>query len=271
MRQESLFSFIIKNMIKFRNLKAEEVDVRPAEVRDGKATLLLYQDGRCAMNILDETIGPENWQREYSEAKGLLFCRVGIRDDNGNWVWKADTGSESNIEAGKGLTTDAFKRAAVTWGIGRELYSAPRITVTLEESDLYNEKLAQTFKVSEMEVSNGNISKLVIVDKFENERYRYDRTLVNKPQSAPASKPESSSPATRNQPASFQKPENPTPNENILWTFCTSKEKEPETDFDKLKKFYDFYIGPDMKNTSLSKAAKWTGKLKPEILWNNWH
>ena len=140
--------------IQFRNLRPDEVEVRPAEAKDGrKATLLLYQDARCAMNILDSMLGPMAWQREYYEAAGLLFCKIGIYDSDSNqWLWKSDTGSKSNIEEDKGLASDAFKRAAVAWGIGRELYTAPRITIDLTEKDLFNGKLCQSFHVGNMEV-----------------------------------------------------------------------------------------------------------------------
>lgn len=43
-------------------------------------------------------------------------------DEESEWVWKWDTGSESNVEKEKGQVSDAFKRAAVKWGIGRFLY-----------------------------------------------------------------------------------------------------------------------------------------------------
>ena len=174
----------------FRYLRPDEVEIRPAEVRNNKTTLLLYQDARCAMNILDETVGSLGWQKEYYEAKGLLMCKIGIFSD-GAWLWKSDTGSESNIEADKGLASDAFKRAAVSWGIARELYTAPRVVVQLGESDLYNGKLAQTFSVKEMDVENGTITKLVITDRRGVERFRwpYSQTEpVAQPQQAPRQK-----------------------------------------------------------------------------------
>ena len=57
--------------MKFRELKATEVQVRPTDTKiKGQATLLLYQDARVFMDILDETVGNENWQKEYYEVKG---------------------------------------------------------------------------------------------------------------------------------------------------------------------------------------------------------
>ena len=62
----------------FRDLRADEIDVRLQSVKQNGLVLLLYKDARCDMNILDETVGAENWQREHYECKGNLFCKVGI-------------------------------------------------------------------------------------------------------------------------------------------------------------------------------------------------
>lgn len=116
--------------LKFRPLKAEEIEVRVARCTAKGAQFLLYKDARCDQNILDETVGPMEWQRRHSENKGNLFCAVGIRDrETGEWVWKEDCGAESNTEKQKGEASDSFKRACFNWGIGRELYSSPFIWV----------------------------------------------------------------------------------------------------------------------------------------------
>ena len=74
--------------MEFRALNADEIDVRVQNVtKDSSGViLLLYKDARVDMNILDETVGGENWQREHYECKGNLFCRVGIRTKGGDWV-----------------------------------------------------------------------------------------------------------------------------------------------------------------------------------------
>jgi len=85
------------------------------------ATCVAYIDARDVMAMLDDIVGPENWQSDYKEIKGNLYCGVAIRIDN-EWIWKWDCGTESNTEKEKGEASDAFKRAAVRWGIGRFLY-----------------------------------------------------------------------------------------------------------------------------------------------------
>ena len=115
-------------MKKFRELRADEIDCRVSTVTNKGVSLLLYKDARCDMNILDETVGPENWQRRHS--RDNANCIVSIWDDQKEmWVEKEDTGTESNTEKEKGLASDSFKRACFNWGIGRELYTAPFIWV----------------------------------------------------------------------------------------------------------------------------------------------
>lgn len=123
-------------MIKFRPLRADEIECRPQVVTPKGFSLLLYKNARCDMNVLDEVVGAENWQREHREYKGNLFCRVGInvnhdkKDAEPRWVWKEDCGTESNQDKEKGEASDSFKRAGFNWGIGRELYTAPFIWVS---------------------------------------------------------------------------------------------------------------------------------------------
>jgi len=110
----------------FRKLTANEIDCRVATVKDNGLSLLLYKDARCDMNILDETVGAFNWKREH--CRDNANCIVSIWDkDKGQWISKEDTGTESFTEKEKGLASDSFKRACFNWGIGRELYTGPKL------------------------------------------------------------------------------------------------------------------------------------------------
>lgn len=80
-----------------------------------------YVDARQVMDILDEVVGPGNWKDEYHDVSGNIYCTLHLRIDD-EWVYKSDCGSESTFEKEKGQASDAFKRAAVKWGIGRFLY-----------------------------------------------------------------------------------------------------------------------------------------------------
>lgn len=90
---------------------------------DGKKALALaYIDARDVMERLDAVCGVEGWQCEYPHANGKTICSIGILIGK-EWIWKADGAGDTDIEAEKGAISDAFKRAAVKWGIGRYLYS----------------------------------------------------------------------------------------------------------------------------------------------------
>lgn len=147
--------------MKFRDLTANEIECRVQSVKPNGLILLLYKDARCDMNILDETVHEENWQREHYECKGNLFCRVGIRFPEG-WVWKSDCGTESNTEAQKGEASDSFKRACFNWGIGRELYTAPFIWIPADKCDINGGKCFDKFSVEKVIIENKRITALAI-------------------------------------------------------------------------------------------------------------
>ena len=153
----------------FRPLKADEIECRIGSVGAKGFTMLLYKDARCDMNILDETVGEHEWQRDHKEIKGTIYCGVGIRDNTySEWVWKWDAGAESYTEKEKGEASDSFKRACVNWGIGRELYTAPLIFIRAKTEPVGNgyrlsdKRDGYGYKVAQIEYEGGRISHLVI-------------------------------------------------------------------------------------------------------------
>ena len=158
----------------FRRLKATEIDVRVGSTGQGWVTVLLYKNARVDMQILDEEVGPFNWQRKHETRNGTVYCTIGIRDpESGEWVWKEDAGSESNAEAEKGAASDSFKRAGFNWGIGRELYTAPTIFIRTDDADMKNGKFATRFRVHDIAYDDrGNIVYLVIMDQKNKIRYQ---------------------------------------------------------------------------------------------------
>jgi len=123
----------------FRDLKADEIDCRIAQVKQAGLSLLLYKDARVDMDILDETVGNMNWQRKH--LRDNANCIIEIWDkEKGQWISKEDTGTESFTEKEKGLASDSFKRAGFNWGIGRELYTAPFIWIKAEDCKIEDSK-----------------------------------------------------------------------------------------------------------------------------------
>lgn len=239
-------------MKEFRNLRPDEIQIRPTDTKyKGSCTLLAYQDARAAMDILDETVGAENWQKEYYEVKGNVYCRIGVNTDNG-WVWKADCGMESNVDAAKGEASDATKRAAVCWGIGRELYTIPRIKIQCPDSYYYNDKLTMTFAVSDIAYSGKEVTILTIVDKFGNVVYTYDKNRVIDPVSKPVE---------QNGERMVRAGGGPV---DDLHFFCSQKKKEQGINKDELLKFFNFYKGKIEEN------GGWKGRFMADRLWKQW-
>lgn len=153
--------------LKFRNLTKDEIEVR---VGGGKS-LLLYKTARVDCNILDETVGCFNWCKRFYQVKNTMICEIGINinyDDETKpqvFVFKADGGDDDyTMEKIKAECSDSMKRACFQWGIGRSLYTAPKIKIP----DAYKD--SQYFDVSEIEYNAKNeISKLVITTNFGND------------------------------------------------------------------------------------------------------
>ena len=140
--------------MEFRDLKADEIDVRVAQITKDWLILLLYKDARVDMNILDETLGSTNWQRDHKELKGNIYCGVSIWDtEKKQWITKWDAGAESYTEKEKGEASDSFKRACVNLGIGRELYTTPTIFIPR-----YAEQDGKQIELFEIKDNSGKIS-----------------------------------------------------------------------------------------------------------------
>ncbi len=172
-------------MKKIRLLKASEIECRVGQC--GKSSkgsawcsLLLYKDARCDQRILDEVFGLFGWKRKHEVINGQLCCTVSIKDVDGNeWVDKQDVGVESNTEAVKGSFSDSFKRACFNWGIGRELYTAPKIFIPLKADEVSESggkvRLSPrvVFTVAEIGYDDErNINALTIVDGNGVVRYK---------------------------------------------------------------------------------------------------
>lgn len=103
--------------------------------KDGTAALALaYIDARDVMDRLDSIAGPMNWSDTYDVHQNVTICSIAIRTSDG-WVSKSDGAGDTDVEAEKGRISDAFKRAAVRWGIGRYLYGVEATWVECESYD----------------------------------------------------------------------------------------------------------------------------------------
>lgn len=158
----------------FRDLKSNEIDVRIAQITENGLSLLLYKDARVDQDILDETVGPMNWQRKHT--RDNANCIVEIWDkEKQQWISKEDTGTESFTEKEKGLASDSFKRACFNWGIGRELYTAPFIWITKDKCNITKNAQGKLtckdkFYVEAIEITNKVITGLAIMNNTIKQR-----------------------------------------------------------------------------------------------------
>lgn len=83
--------------------------------------MLDYVTARFVMDRLDAVVGPENWQSKFWMEGEKVACSIGVKV-NGEWVWKSDGSGETDVEPEKGSFSGALKRAAISWGIARDLY-----------------------------------------------------------------------------------------------------------------------------------------------------
>lgn len=174
-------------MEEIRLLSKEDIDVRVAQTsaynNNGqvvvKVNLLLYKDARVDMKILDELFTPMGWKRTHKLIGDRLYCQVEVWDvDKKEWICKEDVGVESNTEAEKGQASDSFKRACVNWGIGRELYTAPKISIELNEKEYTRDQQGKirvwaSFSVKSIgyDTKTRTITSLEIQDKAGHVRF----------------------------------------------------------------------------------------------------
>lgn len=200
-------------MIPIRKLNASEIECRVAQCGKSKngawCSILLYKDARVDMKILDEVYTPLGWQREHALIGDRLYCTISIWDAEKNvWIKKQDVGTESYTEKEKGQASDAFKRAGFNVGIGRELYTAPKIFINLNPGE-YKESGGKIYPSISLDVKsihydgNGAISALVLVDSKGAVRYTYGTAGT----SAPAPSPSLSAPK-QDKPIMYQGHEN---------------------------------------------------------------
>jgi hypothetical protein len=106
-----------------------EVKFKPQMVKNNKALAIAYVDVRVIEDRLDDVVGVENWQDNYEILPdGSVTCRLTIQL-GGTWITKMDVGSPSEQPDGgdrlKAAFSDALKRTAIKFGIGRYLYRLP--------------------------------------------------------------------------------------------------------------------------------------------------
>ena len=102
-----------------------------SQTSTGKLIVVPYINNRCVMTRFDAAFGAENWTSEFREISNGFLCRLTVTI-NDREVYREDGASKTNIEPEKGGISDAMKRAAVQFGLGRCLYDYPRVFIECE-------------------------------------------------------------------------------------------------------------------------------------------
>ncbi|MCH5210409.1 MAG: hypothetical protein J1F01_05530 [Oscillospiraceae bacterium] len=99
-----------------------------------KGIALPYITNRAVQNRLDEVCGAENWQNEFIRwGENSQICKITIFID-GRAVTKEDGADNTKVDPTKGGLSNAMKRAAAQWGIGRYLYDLPTYWMDIAEA-----------------------------------------------------------------------------------------------------------------------------------------
>ena len=130
-----------------------------------KGIALAYIDSREVQKRLDDVMGLAGWQDRYIPVDGGFICELSLLID-GNWITKSNAAANTQVEAIKGGASDALKRAAATWGIGRYLYYMPNQWVKIEPSGK-SYKLAEIPELPGWAQPNPNIERWEDVAELE--------------------------------------------------------------------------------------------------------
>ncbi len=141
-------------------LTASEIEWKVQIYKNGKTMIAPYIDSRAVMTRFDRAFGPFGWQNVFREVRlddggngatslegvtrpngpGLAptrvnlawLCGIGVRNNDGEWIWKWDGAGATDLEPIKGGISGAMKRAATQWGVCRDLYGYPRVFISGE-------------------------------------------------------------------------------------------------------------------------------------------
>lgn len=121
----------IRQMALAKPFPVSAIKWKPQSVKNNRCAAVAYIDARLVMDRLDDVCGVDGWSDKYKLLPdGSVLCKLSI------WVFasgqepvkitKCDVGSPSEQPDGgdrlKAACSDALKRAAVKFGVGRYIY-----------------------------------------------------------------------------------------------------------------------------------------------------
>lgn len=111
---------------------ANEVKWRVGSVSipKNKVQLLAYVDARAVQDRLDSILGLAGWESHFQCIEKNFICSLTVhlphptQEGQRYSITKSDGAEQTDFEGWKGGISDAFKRAAVQFGVGRYLYAS---------------------------------------------------------------------------------------------------------------------------------------------------
>jgi len=143
-------------------IQSNEIEWRvQQQTSTGKLIIVPYINNRCVMQRFDAAFGPTNWTSEFREIGNGFICRLTVNIDG--WkVYREDGASKTNIEPEKGGISDAMKRAAVQFGLGRCLYDYPKVMIETDGKFIPDWAYDKLGKLVEW-INAGNWKEIIIL------------------------------------------------------------------------------------------------------------
>lgn len=144
-------------------IQAHEIEWRVQSQTKDKQKLIIvpYITNRCVMERFDEAFGTLGWTSEFREIDGGFICRITVLDAG---VYREDGASKTAIEPEKGGISDSMKRCAVQFGLGRGLYTYPRVMIETADKYIPNWVKPRLDKMVEA-INSGNFDKEIVILK----------------------------------------------------------------------------------------------------------
>jgi len=143
-------------------IQSNEIEWRvQQQTSTGKLIIVPYINNRCVMQRFDAAFGATNWTSEFREIGNGFICRLTVTIDK-KTVYREDGASKTNIEPEKGGISDAMKRAAVQFGLGRCLYDYPKVMIECQDKYIPDWAYDKLGKLVEW-INAGNWKEIIIL------------------------------------------------------------------------------------------------------------
>ncbi|GAB3997199.1 hypothetical protein GCM10028807_41770 [Spirosoma daeguense] len=149
-------------------ISAQEIEWRvQSQTKDGQKIIVVpYITNRCVMQRFDDQFGWAGWQNEIKEIEGGFLCTISAVLPGGEIIKKTDGASRTAVEPVKGGISDAMKRCAVQFGLGRALYDFPKVMIETTDKYIPNWATPLLDKMVE-KINGGGLVRDVVVLKPE--------------------------------------------------------------------------------------------------------